>query len=58
MTKMEPGKVVRAITAASLALVALSCSKKAAETGWKAEIEVVDGVKTVRNPETPKSSRT
>jgi hypothetical protein len=40
--------------AISFVLSVQACSKKAAETGWKAEFEVVDGVKTVRNPETPR----
>jgi hypothetical protein len=31
-----------------------SCSKKAADPGWKAEVEVTDGVRTIRNPETPR----
>jgi hypothetical protein len=31
-----------------------ACSKKAADTGWKADIEVVNGVKTIRNPKTPR----
>lgn len=43
-----------AAVAISVLIAAPACSKRAAGTGWKAEIEVVDGVKTVRNPETPK----
>jgi len=36
------------------ALLLPSCSKKAGEAEWKAEIETVDGVKTIRNPATPR----
>jgi 6-bladed beta-propeller len=46
--------VVILISAMALGLSVSSCSKKTAETGWKAEIVVVDGVKTIHNPETPK----
>lgn len=44
------------VVAAAIFLVvfAPSCSKKTVETGWKAEVEVVSGVKTVHNPETPR----
>jgi hypothetical protein len=42
------------VSAISLVLIASSCSKKTADSGWKAEIEVIDGVRTVRNPETPR----
>jgi hypothetical protein len=38
----------------ALLLAGLACSKKAADTGWKAEIETIDGVRTIRNPETPR----
>jgi len=31
-----------------------SCAKKAGETEWKAEVEIVNGVKTVKNPATPR----
>jgi hypothetical protein len=38
-----------------LVLLAISaCSKKGDASGWKATVEIVDGVKTVRNPETPR----
>jgi hypothetical protein len=40
--------------AVSLTLAASSCSKDAVETGWKAEAEIVDGVRTIRNPEAPR----
>ena len=42
------------VLAISLVLSVLSCSKKGAETAWKAEVEIVDGVRTIRNPETPR----
>lgn len=42
------------IVAALLFVTMPSCSKKAADTGWKANVEIVNGVKTVRNPETPR----
>jgi hypothetical protein len=43
-----------AVVAALLFVVSPSCSKRTSETGWKAEVEIVDGVKTIRNPETPR----
>lgn len=42
------------VAAISLVLFVPACSKKAADSGWKAAIEIVDGVKTIRNPETPR----
>jgi hypothetical protein len=42
------------VSAFAIVLATSACSKKSAETGWKAEIKIVDGVKTVRNPETPR----
>jgi hypothetical protein len=42
------------VLTAALVFVAASCSKKTAATGWKAEVEVVNGIKTLRNPETPR----
>lgn len=41
-------------SAFALGLMTSTCSNKGAETGWKAEIEIVNGVKTIRNPETPR----
>jgi hypothetical protein len=38
----------------ALLLAGPACSKKAADTGRKAEVEIVDGVKTIRNPEIPR----
>jgi len=54
MAKNASAAVVLVVSAFAIVLAASSCSKKAGDTGWKAEIEVVDGVKTVRNPETPR----
>lgn len=42
------------VSAIALVLLTPTCSKKAAEGGWKAEIEIVNGVRTIRNPETPR----
>lgn len=39
---------------AALFLILSSCSKKTEEAVWKAEVETVDGVKTVRNPAEPR----
>jgi hypothetical protein len=46
--------VALVVLAISLVLTASSCSKDAVETGWKAEAEIVDGVRTIRNPEAPR----
>jgi hypothetical protein len=54
MAKKASMAVVMAVSAMSLVLSTPSCSKKAADSAWKADIEVIDGVKTVRNPETPR----
>jgi hypothetical protein len=43
-----------AIVVAALLAAGPACSKKAADAGWKAKIEIVNGVKTIRNPETPR----
>lgn len=43
-----------AIAAVAIIAAVPSCSKKAADAGWKADVSVVDGVKTVRNPATPR----
>jgi hypothetical protein len=45
---------VLALVAVLLIVVSPSCSKNPAQAGWRAEVTVVDGVKTVRNPETPR----
>ena len=54
MAKKTTLAIALVVSASVLVLTTSFCAKKAAETGWKAEVEVVDGVKTVRNPETPK----
>lgn len=39
-----------------LAIVASpACSKRTADAGWKAEVAVVDGIRTVKNPENPRN---
>ncbi|MCK7541180.1 MAG: 6-bladed beta-propeller [Marinilabiliales bacterium] len=43
-----------AISAIPILLSFPACSKRAATPGWEAETEVVDGVRTIRNPETPR----
>lgn len=43
-----------AVIAILLLAAGPACSKKAAETGWQAVVDVVDGVRTIRNPETPR----
>lgn len=35
-------------------VLASSCSKRTQDTGWSANIEIVDGIKVVTNPEEPK----
>ncbi|HSA96885.1 MAG TPA: 6-bladed beta-propeller [Acidobacteriota bacterium] len=42
------------IILASLLVAAPSCTKQNANSGVKATVEVVNGVKTIRNPETPR----
>ncbi len=54
MAKRSTLAVALVVSALAIVLATSCCSKKAAETGWKAEVEVVDGVKTIRNPETPR----
>jgi len=54
MAKKASLAVGLAVLAFPFVLTNSSCSKKAADAGWKAEVEIVDGVKTVRNPETPR----
>jgi len=54
MDKKASIALVLVASAYALVFSASSCSKKAADSDWKAEIEVVDGVKTIRNPETPR----
>ena len=54
MTKKASLAGALVVLAISLVLSVSSCSKKSADPGWKAEVEVIDGIKTVRNPETPR----
>ena len=42
------------VAAFSFILPTSACSKKAPDAGWKAEVEIVGGVKTIRNPEAPR----
>ena len=46
--------MVVALSGLAFFLAGPACSKKSADIAWKADVEVVDGVKTVRNPETPR----
>ncbi len=50
--KARPMPVV-VVAVVLLVFASVSCSKRSPDPGWKAEVEVVDGVKTIRNPETP-----
>jgi len=53
--KSKPVTIALAVVlTAGLAFVPASCSKKGGETAWKADIVTADGVRTVRNPETPR----
>jgi hypothetical protein len=54
MDKKASITLVLVASAYALVFSASSCSKKTADSGWKAAVEVIDGVKTVRNPETPR----
>jgi hypothetical protein len=54
MAKKAFWAVALFVAAFSFILPTSGCSKKAADAGWKAEVEIVDGIKTVRNPETPR----
>ena len=54
MTKRASLAGAGVVSAILILLSVPSCSKKAADPGWKAEVEVIDGVKTSRNPETPR----
>jgi hypothetical protein len=53
MSKEQSSGVIVIVLAVVLS-VSSSCSKKGGGTEWRATIETVDGVKTVRNPETPR----
>ena len=52
MSKNRTGRLVLVLGAGLLLLA--GCSRKGDISGWKATVAVVDGVKTVRNPETPR----
>jgi hypothetical protein len=54
MAKKAFWAVALVVAAFSFILTTSACSKKAADAGWKAEVEIVGGVKTVRNPEAPR----
>jgi hypothetical protein len=54
MTQRTSSRVAVTVFGLALLLAGLACSKETAGTGWKAEVEIVDGVKTIRNPETPR----
>ncbi len=54
MAKKAFWAVVLIVAASSFIFTISACSKKAAEAGWKAEVEIVGGVKTIRNPEAPR----
>jgi hypothetical protein len=52
MAVIRAGKLV--VILGTALMVAPACSKKSEVSVWKATVEVVDGIKTVRNPETPR----
>ncbi len=54
MAKKSFLAVALVFSASSFIFTISACSKKAAEAGWKAEVEIVDGVKMIRNPEAPR----
>jgi hypothetical protein len=54
MTDRTWSSFVVAVLAISLILTSLTCSKKDSEANWKAVVETVDGVRTVKNPATSK----
>jgi hypothetical protein len=54
MTHKALSRTAIAIFGLALLLADLACSKKTDDTGWKAEVEAVDGVKTIHNPKTPR----
>lgn len=52
---MSRAKIGRSTLVLGAALLLLTgCSRKGDVSGWKVTVEVVNGVKTVRNPETPR----
>jgi len=52
MSRARTGRSLLVLGAALLMLA--GCSKKGDVSGWKATVQIVDGVKTIRNPETPR----
>ena len=54
MVKRQSRLLTLVIVLAALLVVSPSCSRRTADSGSKATAEVVDGVKTIRNPETPR----
>jgi len=52
---MSRARTERSLLILGVALLMITgCSRKGNVSGWKATVEIVDGVKTVRNPETPR----
>ena len=52
MSRARTGRMLLALGAVILLIT--GCSRKGGDSGWKATIEIVNGVKTIRNPETPR----
>jgi hypothetical protein len=52
MSRARTGKSLLVLGGALLVIA--GCAKKGDVSGWKATVEVVNGVKTVGNPETPR----
>jgi hypothetical protein len=52
MSRVETGRSLLVLAAALFMIT--GCSKKGDVSGWNATVETVNGVKTVRNPETPR----
>ena len=52
MAKKAFRAVALFITVFSFIIPTLACSKKAADAGWKAEVEIVGGVRSVISQET------
>jgi hypothetical protein len=52
MSRARTGRSLLVLGAALLLIT--GCSRKGDVSGWKATVEIVNGVKTVRNPETPR----
>ena len=52
---MSRARIGRSLLVLGAALLLITgCSRKGDVSGWKATVEIVNGVKTVRNPETPR----